>query len=55
MSLLGRKMDKISIDNYPSQPIGSETLINIHIQIMLQLMISGTVWQVGEYRNEPTV
>lgn len=34
MSLLGRKMDKISIDNYASQPIGSETLINIHIQIM---------------------
>lgn len=34
MSLLGRKMDKISIDNYPSQPIGSETLFNIHIQIM---------------------
>lgn len=35
MSLLGRKMGKISIDNYPSQPIGSETLINIYIQIML--------------------
>lgn len=34
MSLLGRKMDKISIDNDPSQPIGSETLVNIHIQII---------------------
>lgn len=29
MSLLGKEMDKISIDSYPSQPIG----INIHIQI----------------------